>query len=101
MYPIGCEKISASIPSVRLSPASDSLSLLSGKTSFLFGAKRLKNETRFLSDHFGQHCVFESRVSATDMVIMPMLTAGFNVYLLSFGPGPTLSLRKPVDSEEV
>ena len=48
MYPIGCEKISASIPSARLSPASDSLSMISGKTSFFFGAKRLKNETRFL-----------------------------------------------------
>lgn len=49
MYPMGCENISASIPSVLLSPASESLSLMSGKTSFLFGAKRLKNETRFLS----------------------------------------------------
>ena len=49
---MGCENISASIPSVILSPASDSLSLISGDkiTSFFFGAKRLKNETRFLSE---------------------------------------------------
>ena len=49
MYPIGCENNSASIPSVRLSPASESLSLISDKMSFFLGAKRLKNETRFLS----------------------------------------------------
>lgn len=48
MYPIGWENISASIPSVLLSPTSESLSLISDKTSFFFGAKRLKNETRFL-----------------------------------------------------
>lgn len=49
MYPIGWENNSASIPSVLLSPISDSLSLISGGKSFFFGAKRLKNETRFLS----------------------------------------------------
>ena len=49
---MGCENISASIPSVLLSPASDSLSLISGRTSFFFGAKRLKNETRFLIDAY-------------------------------------------------
>lgn len=47
---MGCENISASIPSVLLSPASDSFSLISGDTSFFFGAKRLKNETRFLNE---------------------------------------------------
>ena len=50
MYPIGCEKVSASIPSVLLSPASDSLSLISGIASFFFEAKRLKKETRFLRE---------------------------------------------------
>ena len=55
MYPIGCENSSASIPSVLLSPVSDSLSLTSSRTSFFFGAKRLKNETRFLSKKIRQH----------------------------------------------
>ena len=58
MYPIGCENNSASIPSVLLSPVSDSLSLTSGRTSFFFGAKRLKNETRFLSKKIRQHGAF-------------------------------------------
>ena len=55
MYPIGCENNSASIPSGLLSPVSDSLSLTSGRTSFFLGAKRLKNEPRFLSNRIRQH----------------------------------------------
>lgn len=48
--PIGCEKTSASIPSVLLSPTSTSSSFVSVGTSFFLDPmKRLRNETPFLN----------------------------------------------------
>lgn len=53
MYPIGCEKTSASIPSVLRSPASDASSLILVAMSFFFGpTNRLKNDARFLDARF-------------------------------------------------
>lgn len=50
MNPIGCEKTSASIPSVLLSPISTSSSFISAGTSFFLDPmKRLRNETPFLN----------------------------------------------------
>lgn len=53
MKPMGCENTSASVPSSRRSPASDSSSLTSNGASFFLN--RPKKDTRFLFKAISQH----------------------------------------------